>query len=96
MKDYMKILSENILSLRKKLGMTQESLGEKLGISFQAVSKWENGLLMSRRSDAARTRRYFRGQYGHAFRKKRRYKQRKYVFVGRRSRHGLPRGIPWR
>lgn len=44
MKDYMKILSENILSLRKKLGMTQESLGEKLGISFQAVSKWENGL----------------------------------------------------
>jgi len=44
MKDYMKILSENILSLRKKLGMTRESLGEKLGISFQAVSKWENGL----------------------------------------------------
>ncbi len=29
--------------LRKTAGMTQKDLAEKLNISFQAVSKWENG-----------------------------------------------------
>ena len=29
--------------LRKSAGMTQKELAEKLGISFQSVSKWENG-----------------------------------------------------
>lgn len=29
--------------LRKKAGMTQKELAEKLNISFQAVSKWETG-----------------------------------------------------
>ena len=28
--------------LRKQRGLTQKDLGEKLGISGQAVSKWEN------------------------------------------------------
>lgn len=32
-----------ISSRRKELGFTQQSLAEKLHISFQAVSKWENG-----------------------------------------------------
>ena len=36
-------LGERIASLRKKAGLTQEELAEKLGISPQAVSKWENG-----------------------------------------------------
>lgn len=35
-------LSENILNLRKANGLTQEVLADKLGITFQAVSKWEN------------------------------------------------------
>ncbi|MBQ9458326.1 MAG: helix-turn-helix transcriptional regulator [Oscillospiraceae bacterium] len=32
-----------IQHLRKSSGMTQKELAEKLNISFQAVSKWENG-----------------------------------------------------
>lgn len=35
--------NEKLVYLRKKNGMTQESLAFKLGISRQSVSKWENG-----------------------------------------------------
>ena len=28
---------------RRELGMTQQHLADRLNISFQAVSKWENG-----------------------------------------------------
>lgn len=38
------ILGERIAFLRKRNGMTQAQLAEKLGISAQAVSKWESGL----------------------------------------------------
>lgn len=41
--DYLSSLSSNILALRKEHNLTQEALAEKLGITFQAVSKWENG-----------------------------------------------------
>ena len=36
-------LGEKIKLLRKKRGVSQEHLAERLGISFQAVSKWETG-----------------------------------------------------
>ena len=36
-------LSEKILYCRKKAGLSQEALAEKLGVSRQAVSKWETG-----------------------------------------------------
>lgn len=35
---------ENVRNLRKSLGMSQEDLADKLGISAQAVSKWECGM----------------------------------------------------
>ena len=37
-------LGENIARLRKEKGMTQEDLAKELNISYQAVSKWENGV----------------------------------------------------
>ena len=35
------ILADKIIELRKKSGMTQDELAEKLGVSRQSVSKWE-------------------------------------------------------
>lgn len=37
-------IGENIYELRKANKLTQEQLAEKLGVSEQAVSKWENGI----------------------------------------------------
>ncbi len=35
------ILADKIIELRKKSGMSQEELAEKLGVSRQSISKWE-------------------------------------------------------
>ena len=37
-------LGKRIAEHRKRLGLTQDALAEKLGITAQAVSKWENDL----------------------------------------------------
>ena len=34
-------LGQRIQELRKNLGLSQEELGEKMGVSRQAISKWE-------------------------------------------------------
>ncbi len=36
-------LGDNIRRCRRALDMTQEQLAEQLGVSFQSVSRWENG-----------------------------------------------------
>jgi len=36
-------LSERIQTLRKSKGMSQEQLADKIGVSRQAISKWESG-----------------------------------------------------
>lgn len=38
-----KKVGEQIAVLRKTKGITQSELGERIGVSFQAVSKWERG-----------------------------------------------------
>lgn len=34
-------LAKNICRYRKEKGLTQEELAKKLGLTFQAISKWE-------------------------------------------------------
>lgn len=38
------IMSEKIMSLRKKMGWSQEELANELNVSRQSVSKWETGV----------------------------------------------------
>lgn len=38
-----KLVGKQIAHLRTNKGITQSELGERLGMSFQAVSKWERG-----------------------------------------------------
>ena len=42
-KGYMKTLSEQIREWRKKRGLTQEELAEKIGVAMNTVSRWEIG-----------------------------------------------------
>ena len=37
------MFSDNLVSTRKLLQMTQEDLAEKVGVTRQAVAKWESG-----------------------------------------------------
>ena len=41
------LVGNQIAILRRNKGLTQNELGERLGISFQAVSKWERGETLS-------------------------------------------------
>lgn len=36
-------MEEKIITFRKKLGWSQEDLAEKMNVSRQAISRWENG-----------------------------------------------------
>lgn len=40
------LVGENIARFRKEKGWTQAELGDRLGVSNQAVSKWESGMCM--------------------------------------------------
>ena len=35
--------SKRIKSIRQQLGLSQEELAHKLGVSFTSVNRWENG-----------------------------------------------------
>ena len=36
-------IGENIRRFRKEHDLTQEALAERLGVTYQSVSRWENG-----------------------------------------------------
>ncbi|MGZ9582978.1 helix-turn-helix domain-containing protein [Paenibacillus marinisediminis] len=36
-------IASNLVYLRKEMKLTQDAMADKLGVTFQAVSKWENG-----------------------------------------------------
>lgn len=40
---------ERLLQLRKQKGFSQETLAERMGVSRQAVSKWESGVSQTKR-----------------------------------------------
>ena len=37
------MISKNLIRLRKRAGLSQEALAEKIGVSRQTVAKWESG-----------------------------------------------------
>ena len=41
------MLQENIYTLRRKAGLSQEQLAERLEVTRQTVSKWETGLSLN-------------------------------------------------
>ena len=42
-------LAEKLKSMRKQAGLSQEQLAEKLGVSRQAVTKWETEVSQTKR-----------------------------------------------
>ncbi len=52
-------IGSKIKALRKERGITQEQLADTLGVSFQAVSKWETGSALPDITMAPRLARYF-------------------------------------
>lgn len=52
-------LSEKLYTLRKKSGLSQEQLAERLNVSRQAISKWESGMSLPESDKLVSISRYF-------------------------------------
>ena len=57
-------LGKRIAYHRKRMGMTQEQLAQRVGVSAQAVSKWENNLSCPRHHHSAGACLHLRHQRG--------------------------------
>lgn len=45
----MNSIGNNIKSIRKQVGLTQEELALHIGVTPKAVSRWENGVSQTKR-----------------------------------------------
>ena len=52
--DFIMKLSDKIVRLRKSNGMSQEELADKLGVSRQAISRWEMGTYLIQKAHILR------------------------------------------
>ena len=52
-------IGKNIRSYRKKCGLTQRNLADKVLVSFQAISAWERGLSVPDLENAIRLSKFF-------------------------------------
>ena len=53
------MLNLKIAELRKKNNLTQQELGDVLSVSYQTVSKWENGIVLPDITMLPKLSRYF-------------------------------------
>lgn len=54
---------DRLAGLRRSTGMTQDALASRLGVSAQAVSKWERAVCLSRHFSFARSCGHLRHKY---------------------------------
>ena len=47
-------IGQTIAAERRKLGLSQEQLGEKMGVTRQSISKWESDAALPRRQNPPR------------------------------------------
>lgn len=60
-------LSDKIVRLRKSNGMSQEELADKLGVSRQAISRWEMGTAMPDATNILQLSRLFHRGFAFSF-----------------------------
>lgn len=56
--------SEKLITLRRKAGLSQEQLADRLGVTRQSVSKWESGAAMPELGKLIRPGGFFRCDAG--------------------------------
>lgn len=48
------MIGQNVLTLRTRMGLTQEELGQEIGVARQTVAKWESGDVIPDLENASR------------------------------------------
>lgn len=84
-------LANQIAALRKKCGFSQEELGEKMGVSRQAVSKWESGKAVPELEKLKELSRIFGVSLGELLQPEDSYQQKEQDFLAAGEENWLPR-----
>ena len=59
--------AKTFAALRRRSGITQRELGDRLGVSNRAVSKWETGLALSSTENVYKLAKIFKVQVDYLF-----------------------------